>query len=135
MDYEKMLADAYKNMPTSVAQRERFEIPQASGFLEGNRTVVRNFMEISKKFNREGDHLQKFLLKELATPGQPRNDTLILGRKVMPALINEKIKKYADLYVICPECGKPDTSIKVEKEGSYLQCQACGSKNRVKELV
>jgi translation initiation factor 2 subunit 2 len=135
MDYEKMLADAYENMPSSVTTRERFEIPKATGFLEGNRTVVKNFGEISKKFSRDVDHFQKFLLKELATPGTPRNDTLILGRKVQPALINEKIKKYADLYVICPECGKPDTTIKVEKDGSFLSCQACGSKTKVKELV
>ncbi len=135
MDYEELLSDAYENMPESVSQRERFQIPKVTGFLEGNRTVVKNFGEIAKAFRRNGDHLQKFLLKELATPGTPQGERLILGRKVQPQLINDKVRKYADLYVICGECGKPDTNIASEKTGTFIVCQACGHKARVKELV
>ena len=135
MSYEDLLNEAYENMPESVQQRERFEVPKATGFVEGTKAVLKNFGDMAKQFSRQPDHFQKFLLKELATPGTQQNERLILGRKVQPALINEKIKKYADLYVICPDCGKPDTTIATSKEGTYLTCQACGSKTRVKDLV
>ena len=135
MSYEDLLDEAYENMPDSVLERERFEVPKATGFVEGTKTVLKNFGDMSKLFNRAPEHFQKFLLKELATPGVPQSGRLVLGRKVQPALINEKIKKYADLYVICPDCGKPDTSIESSKEGTFLTCQACGKKSRVKELV
>lgn len=134
MNYDEMLAAAQKNVPDSVQERGRFEIPKATGFLEGSRTVIRNFAEMAKQFSRNPDHFQKFLTKELATPGNTRNEMLMLGRKITPSTLNEKIKKYADLYVICPECGKPDTDIKDRKDGSFLVCQACGAETRVKEL-
>jgi len=135
MDYEKLLKNTYKNMPTSVLERERFEIPPVKGHIQGNRTIISNFVQIADKIRRDPEHLLKFILKELATPGVIRRSELILGTKVSASKINDKIKRYVIDFVICNECGKPDS--KLVKEGQFLclHCQACGSKKIVKSKI
>lgn len=131
-DYKVMLDEAIKALPEEVVVTERFEIPKAKGHIQGNKTVITNFNQILSELRREKDHFLKFLLRELATPASFDGPRLVLGRKVSAGLINQKIKKYADEYVICSNCGKPDTQI-IKKEGAaYLRCTACGTQTLVK---
>ena len=132
MKYEDMLAKAEKEMPQIVMEKHRFEIPKAKGYLQGNKTIISNFITICHDFRRKPEHVLKFLLKELATPGDIRSGKLMLGAKVGSAKINEKISKYADEYVLCGECGKPDTVLEKEKDITFMKCTACGEKHAVK---
>ena len=111
LSYEEMLKKAREEMPEVVLIRERFNIPKARGHVQGNKTFISNFTQIASALNREVEHLLKFLLKELATPGTMKNNILVLGSKVSASKINEKIRQYANEFVLCPECGKPDTKI------------------------
>lgn len=135
MDYESLLKKARKDMPESVRARERFEIPQIKGHIQGNKTVITNFTQIANTLRRQADHLQKYVLRELAAPGNMNGNSLVIGTKIPAARINEKIRQYANEFVLCPVCGKPDT--KIEKEGhvSHLVCHACGSRQKVKSRI
>jgi translation initiation factor 2 subunit 2 len=134
MDYEKLLKKARNEMPKSVFESERFEIPKVRGHIQGNKTIISNFYQITDDLRRNTEHLLKYILKELATPGNLTKSALILGAKVPASRINEKIRKYASEYVLCLDCGKPDTTIIKEGDFSYLKCQACGAKHQVKSL-
>lgn len=135
MEYEEMLKKAKSEMPESVHERERFEIPKVMGHIQGSRTIISNFTQIALTLRRSSEHLLKFVLKELATPGSLSKSTLIIGTKVPASRINEKIRQYANEFVLCKVCGKPDT--KIEKEGSiaYLKCSACGAKYSVRSKI
>ena len=135
MDYEKLLKRAYKNMPESVLERERFEIPKVRGHIQGNKTVITNFHQIVDKLRRDPDHVLKYILKELATPGIFKNNALMFGSKIPATRINEKIKKYVAEFVICSECGKPDSKLIREGDLVYLRCQVCGAKKVVKARI
>lgn len=135
MDYKEMLARGRENLPESVFERERFEIPKIRGHIEGNKTVLSNFVQIAQDLRRPIDHFLKFVLKELATPGEIRNGLLVLGAKIPASRINEKIRQYAEEFVLCPDCGKPDTEIKKEGDFAFLKCSACGSKTPVKSKL
>lgn len=131
-----MLEDVRRDLPEAVFIKERFEIPKILGHIQGNRTIISNFIQIASTLRRDVDHLLKYVLKELATPGEiKRSGALILGTKVPASRINEKIRQYANEFVLCFECGKPDT--KMEKEGvlTYMKCTACGAKNIVKAKI
>lgn len=130
-----MLEKAMKVMPESAIKKSRFEIPGAVGHIEGNKTVISNFVQIAGLFNRDIGHLLKYTLKELATPGEIKNNLLVLKTKVPASKVNEKIHKYAAEYVLCPECGKPDTKLEKDKNITYLRCSACGAKHAVKTVV
>ncbi|MEM4259699.1 MAG: translation initiation factor IF-2 subunit beta [Candidatus Woesearchaeota archaeon] len=131
MNYEEMLERGKKKLPDFSENTERFIIPQVSGHLEGNKTVINNFFQIASAINRDPDHLLKYLLKELATPGEFKKQLLVLGSKVPSQRINEKIEKYIQEFVICKECGKPDTKLSKEEGVYFIKCQACGARHSI----
>ena len=131
-----MLGDVRKNLPESVFLKERFELPKVLGHIQGNRTIISNFLQIASTLRREPDHLLKYVLKELATPGEiKKSGALILGTKVPASRINDRVRKYANEFVLCLECGKPDTQIVKEDVLTYMKCTACGAKNIVKAKI
>lgn len=134
-DYTALLDRAYAHMPESVNEKSRFEIPKAMGHIEGKKTVISNFLKIVETLGRDSHHLVKFMLKELATPGELRRGSLILGTKVSASTFNTKIREYADEFVLCHECGKPDTKLVMESGLHFLRCTACGAKSHVKSRV
>ena len=132
--YEDLLEKAEKEMPKKAFIKKRFEIEKVKGHIEGNKTVIVNLQKIAKQLGRKPEHILKYLLKELATPGKYVNNRVIFGSKIPASKINKKIKQYASEFVYCTECGKPDTKI-IEKKGvKYLRCMACGSERPVKNL-
>ena len=135
-DYKKLLEEARKELPEHVFQKERFEMPKVKGHIQGSRTVISNFLQIANDLRRDADHMLKFVLRELATPGEiKKSGSVIVGSKVPASRINDKIKQYANTYVFCYECGKPDT--KIEKEGnlSFIKCTACGNRHIIKSKI
>ena len=133
--YDGMLNKAFDELPEVVHTKQRFEIPNVLGHIQGNITVISNITQITKILRRNMDHLVKFLLKELATAGKIKNNSLLLASKIPSSRINAKIKQYAEEFVLCPICGKPDTDLIKEKDITYLRCNACGAKTPVKTLM
>lgn len=132
MEYEKLLEKARQELPKNVLQEaERFEIPKVKGHIQGNRTVISNFYQLASILRREPEHIFKYLLKELATPGELTKSAAILGRKISAERINEKVIQYANAYVLCPECKKPDTKLYKEGRITFIRCMACGAKHPV----
>lgn len=135
MEYEKMLDRGIKSLPESAIEKSRFEIPLVKGHIEGNKTVISNFTVIVGVLRRDVSHVLKYLLKELATAGEMKGSMMVLKTKTPASKINEKIRKYAAEFVLCHECGKPDTKLEKDKNITYLRCMACGSKQAVKSII
>jgi len=129
--YEKLLDRVIKNLPEEALRTARFETPKVRGHIQGPRTVISNIYQIAGFLNRETDHLVKFLLRELATPGDLKPKGLILGRKISASRVNEKIQQYTSTFVLCKECGKPDTKLLRENRISFIKCMACGARHPV----
>ena len=135
-EYKKLLQGVRKELPKHIFEKERFGIPKVRGHIQGNRTVISNFLQIANMLGRKPESMLKFVLRELATPGEiKKSGSVIIGSKVPASRINEKITQYANSYVFCYECGKPDT--KIEKEGnfSFMKCTACGARHSIKSKV
>jgi translation initiation factor 2 subunit 2 len=132
MEYSDLLKKARLALPEIVSVRERFEIPKVRGNIQGNKTIVSNFFQISNALSREPPHLLKYLLKELATSGEVKDSLLIFKTKLSANSINQKVRQYANTFVLCVDCGKPDTKIMEEKGILFLKCQACGAKHHIK---
>lgn len=131
-----MLKKGREQLPESVHAAERFEIPKVRGHLQGNKTILSNFNEISHTLRRDPQHMLKFILKEIAAPGEiKRTGNVIIGSKVPASKINDKISLYAKQFVICPECGKPDTQISKDKNVSFMKCMACGAKTSIRSKI
>ncbi len=131
MEYIDMLRKARKNLPTKSA--ERFEILNPNVYV-GRQTFIRNFLDIAKSLRRDPIHISKFLFKELAVPGEIRGSELILQGKILQSMVMKRIEDYTKEFVICKECGKPDTSIIKEDSLHFVKCEACGAKRSARKM-
>jgi len=130
--YKKLLEQAHKELKPIEHSGERFEIPKIEGHHEGTKTILANLPQIASHLRRDINHLLKFLLKELATSGAIKNNRTVLMRKLPSDKINEKINEYAKEFVVCEQCGKPDSELIKEKGFPMLHCLACGAKHSVR---
>jgi translation initiation factor 2 subunit 2 len=135
MDYEQMLNEAYSKIKPIESSKDRFEIPKVEGHFEGRKTIITNFFQIASYIRRNPEHFQKFMLKELAASGQKEGDRLVLNMKVPSAKTNQKIEQYVKEFVLCRECGKPDTELIKEDRLSFIHCMACGAKHSVRSKI
>lgn len=124
-----MLGEARSVLPEKTSTTSRFEIPKVKGRIEGNKTVISNFFQIADVIGRKPQHLLKYVLKELATPGVLKNQTVVFGSKISASKINERIESYVDEFVFCKECSSPDTKMVKEGDICYIKCQACGARH------
>jgi len=133
--YEQMLNEAYKKIKKVESSSGRFEIPRVEGHFEGKKTVITNFYQIASYIRRNPEHFQKFMLKELATSGQKEGERLVLNNKIPSEKINQKIGQYVKEFVLCRECGKPDTELTKEDRITFIHCLACGAKHSVRSKI
>ena len=134
--YEEMLDEAYEKIKRPEnSNGERFEIPKIEGRIEGKKTILTNFFNIAEHLRRNPEHFQKFILRELAASGQREGERLVLNMKVPGEKINQKIEQYAKEFVLCRECGKPDTELIKQGRLLFMHCLACGAKHSVRSKI
>jgi translation initiation factor 2 subunit 2 len=133
-NYDALLDRAYSQLPEGALTKARFEMPQVEVLMEGNKTILKNFSQVAKQFRREDAHMQKFLTKELGSYSVVSGERLIFNKKLFGKKIGDVVKKYATEYVLCPQCGKPDTAFSTLEGVKILKCEACGGWKPIKAL-
>ncbi|MGC8675977.1 MAG: translation initiation factor IF-2 subunit beta [Candidatus Micrarchaeia archaeon] len=134
--YERLLDRAFASLPNSTnAATADFAIPSVDSMVQGTKTIIRNFSQIASIARRKPELIERFFVKELGTPASIDGQTLVINAKFQPNVLNDKLKKYFETYVICKECHKPDTHIESTERGyEVIVCEACGARYTVKEL-
>ena len=133
-DYEKQLSRALEQIPKAVFEKGRFQIPEAEVVVVGNRTILRNFKAIASALNRDQDHLVKYLLRELGVAGNIDGHQAVFQGKFAKSVVDERIKRYVDEFVLCRECGGPDTKLTRQERVYVLKCEACGARAAVRSV-
>lgn len=94
--------------------------------------MLRNFSEVADKLNREPAQILAYLLKELGTAGNLDGKRVIFKGRLFSKKIQKRIQDFARVFVICSECGKPDTLLEKDGRITVLRCHACGAHRPVK---
>jgi translation initiation factor 2 subunit 2 len=131
MNYEELLEEAFKKI-VKKETKDRFQIPQIEGEMQGTRFIVRNFKKVADYLKRDPRHLAKHLMLSLATSGSIEGETLVLNTKVRRDIVQQKLEEYIRKYVFCKVCGEPDTKLIKEDRIYFIQCDACGARYAVK---
>lgn len=130
--YENLLNQALEQIPKAVFESARFQIPEAEVATVGNRTILRNFKAIATALNREPEHLMKYLLRELGAAGDIQGTQAGFQGKFSGATVADRIRRYAEEFVLCRECGKPDTRLERRERIYVFRCEACGARTSVR---
>lgn len=133
MDYESYLERALDKLPKVEESDERFSVPKPHVFSEGKTTVLDNFLTIAHTLNRDPEHLIKYLLGELGTAGKIDGSRAVFQGSFSRDLLESHINAYVEEYVLCSECGKPDTHLVREDRTLMIKCDACGAHRSVRK--
>ncbi|MFB6309049.1 MAG: translation initiation factor IF-2 subunit beta [Haloarculaceae archaeon] len=129
-EYDDMLDRALEETPDIETESARFDVPDSEVRQEGNVTVFENFQTVRRQLDREEDHVMKFLQDELGTSGHiDESGRARLTGEFSQRRIDGAIDAYTDAYVLCPECGLPDTRLEREQGAVLLRCEACGARS------
>jgi translation initiation factor 2 subunit 2 len=130
MDYDDMLDRGLEETPDIQGSSERFEVTDPDVRQEGNVSVFENFQQVRQDLGREEDHVMKFLQDELGTSGHiDESGRVRLTGEFSQRRIDEALEEYADEFVLCSECGLPDTKLEKEQGAVILRCEACGARS------
>ena len=133
-DYDKLLDNVYDKLPEKTKQKERFEMPYLVSFIQGKVTVLKNITEAANKIDRDPKHILKYIAKDLGTVGTMDGKRGVLTGKFRDDLIKSRFENYIKEFVICNECGKPDTEM-IKFEGvEHKRCEVCGARAPVKHI-
>ncbi len=126
-EYRALLARARAKLPEKVTSGERFQLPELDVIYEGKTTVFRNFMDIVEMIRREPGHVLGYLLKELGTAGALDGRRVVFKGRVAGKAIEDRIRSFVEMYVLCQECSRPDTHLHKDGRTVVLECEACGA--------
>lgn len=128
MEYDDMLDRAIEETPDIDERGSRFEVPDPEVRSEGSVTVVENFQTLVDTLNREESALLKFLQDELGTAARiDESGRARLTGDFKRERVADAVDAYTEGYVICSECGLPDTRIIEQSGADVLKCDACGA--------
>lgn len=134
LSYAQLLARAKKALPDALSSGERFQVPAPDIVYEGKTTILRNFEDIVQSIRRDPDMVLTYLLRELGTAGTLEGRRVVFKSKVTTQNVEERIRSYVEAYVLCQECGRPDTRLVKEDRIAMLECDACGARRPVKAV-
>ena len=130
MDYEEQLDRALEQSPDIAGSGDRFQVPDPNVRQEGNVTVYENFQATVDELDRDDAHVVKYLQNELGTSGHiDESGRARLTGSFTAGRIESVIESYADAYVLCSECGLPDTKLERERGALIIRCEACGARS------
>lgn len=131
-EYEEMLERALEQIPETPREESRFEVPEVDVDVSGNRTTLKNLKSIASDLGRDPDLLMKYLLKELGTAGNREESKGLFQGKFRKSAIQERVNRFVEEFVLCDECGRPDTKLIKEGRITMLKCEACGARSSVR---
>jgi translation initiation factor 2 subunit 2 len=113
-EYRLLLKRARSKLPEKVMSGERFVLPDVDVIYEGKTSVFRNFGDIVD-------------LMRLGTAGTQDGRRVVFKGRVASKAIEDRIRSFVEMYVLCHECTRPDTHLIKEGRTVILECEACGA--------
>ena len=130
MSYDEHL-DRAMSKTESSGSAGRFSVPDPQLRADGNFTLFENFQDTLDRLARDEGSVMKYLQSELGTAASiDESGRLRLTGSFKQRRVREALDAYADDYVLCPDCGLPDTNLVEEDDTTYRQCEACGERTR-----
>lgn len=115
----------------------RYKMPSVVGKIEGKgngiKTVVVNISDLALSLHREAAEVNKFFGCEMGaqTTYNEADDRAVVNGAHLDPELQQCVHKYVEKFVLCPECGLPETAYKINQGCIWHRCAACGAKEMV----
>ena len=115
----------------------RYKMPAVFGKIEGSgngiKTAIPNISDVGLSLHRAAGEVNKFFGCELGaqTTYNENTDRAIVNGAHNDAVLQKLIHRYIEIFVLCPNCGLPETDYKIKNGIIWHKCAACGAKEMV----
>lgn len=127
MEYDTLLDKAMDETPDIAGSDERLNVPDVQAQADGAFTRFTNLSDVADTLSREPEHLHRYVQKELGTGGTFEDGRGRYNGHFDGSDLDAVIDEYVEEYVICGECGLPDTKLVRDGPTPTLKCDACGA--------
>jgi translation initiation factor 2 subunit 2 len=128
MEYSSALDRAFEELPEHDREAgDRLNVPDPEGETDGAFTRLTNLDAIADALSRDSDRLFSHIQRELGTNGQFEDGRARFAGSFDIADFQAAIDAFVDEFVVCSECGLPDTRLVTEDGVEMLRCEACGA--------
>jgi len=110
----------------------RYKMPRIQTVVEGRgngiRTVIINMNDIAKSLKRPADYPTKWFGCELGAMSKydPKTGRATINGNHSQQQLIQLLEEFIQKYVLCPNCGLPETDLFVKKDDIKQDCKACG---------
>lgn len=115
----------------------RYKMPTVVGKIEGRgngiKTVISNISDLGLSLHRSPPEVNKFFGCELGaqTSYSEETDRAVVNGAHTDTVLQSMIHRYIEYFVLCPQCGLPETEYKIKSDLIWHRCKACGAKEMV----
>ncbi len=115
----------------------RYKMPAVVGKIEGKgngiKTVVVNISSLAIALKRDAGEINKFFGCEMGaqTTYNVADDRAVVNGAHTDQELQGCVHKYVEKFVLCPNCGLPETVYKIKQGIISHVCAACGAKEMV----
>jgi translation initiation factor 2 beta subunit (eIF-2beta)/eIF-5 len=102
---------------------QRYKMPRLIIIHRKGHTIIENIDEISKSLNRSPNEMMKMFSQNLGTSMNMKNKS-VPGIHTFEQL-NDHLRDYIDNYILCSDCGNPETQYAKIKNQLAIKCSAC----------
>ena len=127
MEYEEILDRGLEAVPDLAEAEARLTTPDPVVQPDGAFTRVTNLDAIADALARDPEHLHRSIQRELGTSGQYKDGVGRYNGSFTVTDFDAAIDGFVEEYVLCSECGLPDTRLTMEGGNQMLRCEACGA--------
>ena len=118
----------------------RYKMPRIIGKVEGRgngiKTAIPNMAQLAQSLDRDPGEVTKFFGCELGaqTTWNAETERAIVNGAHTTQDLQQNVFKYIELFILCQQCGNPETEYKIKNEIISQKCAACGHKDVVKDM-
>jgi translation initiation factor 5 len=115
----------------------RYKMPAVFGKIEGSgngiKTAIPNISDVAQSLHRNPGEVSKFFGTELGAQSRYSSDTdrAIVNGAHTDGVLQELIHRYVEKFVLCPNCGLPESEYKIKNDLIFHRCKACGAQEMV----
>jgi translation initiation factor 5 len=100
---------------------------KVEGSGNGIKTLILNMSEIAKALHLEPTFLTKFLGMELGAQSKLKSGkTCIINGSHNVGDLTKKVAKFIEMFVLCPNCKLPESTLEAFNKTIRTKCNACG---------
>ena len=115
----------------------RYKMPQPICKIEGRgngiKTAILNCATIARALQRSVDEIRKFIGYGLCTQthNESANNRITINGEFTQREIQSQIFEFIERFVLCGDCGLPETVYRFSKHHLKYKCRSCGHRSPI----